>query len=182
MLIQSHLPARVAASRPAGPSPAGPRLAVCGAHGGAGTTTLAALLDPAADLGAIRRCAAGPSLVAARMPGPLLLACRPDTWSAELATAAVTVLAKAGHEVAVLVITGDGWPQTAVAAARYRMLSARVGAVVAVPFVPALRGCSDPAGVRLPRGARRALARIRLITAVPEPARPAPEEVHDERR
>jgi hypothetical protein len=152
---------------------------VCGAHGGAGTTTLAALLDPALDLGRVRDGAVTPATGLARMPGPLLLACRPTSWSAELATAAVSALAGAGHETAVLVIVSDGWPQTPVAAARYRLLSARVGAVVRVPFVPALRGCPDPSSVRLPRGARRALARILQLTAVPEQARrPVPEEVH----
>lgn len=179
MLTQFHPHVAEAPERPAGlfPSgPAGPGLAVCGAHGGAGATTLAGLLDPALDLGQVRLDAASPPLGAGRAPGPLLLACRPTTWSAELATAAVSALAGAGQPVAVVVIIDDGWPQTRVAAARYRMLSARVGAVARVPFVPALRGCPDPAMVRLPCAARRALARIRLIT-VP-PARPVPGEVH----
>jgi hypothetical protein len=159
---------------PAGPAGTQPRLAVCGAHGGAGTTTLAGLLGPAADLGAVRLEALGPALAAGELPGPLVLACRPNTWSAELATAAVSALAGAGHRVAAVAIVGDGWPETAVAAARYRLLSARAGAVIRVPFVPALHGCPAPARVRVPRPARRALARIRL-SAVPVQARPVPE-------
>lgn len=184
MLTRFRLPLQGPEKRPAGrspaPGPAGPPLAVCGAHGGAGTTTLAALLDPAYDLGRVRIDAVSPALGLARMPGPLLLACRPTTWSAELATAAVSALAGAGHQVAVLVIAADGWPETPVAAARYRMLSARVRSVVRMPFVPALRGCPDPSSVRLPRNARRALDRILQITttAAPGETRPVLAEVH----
>ena len=148
------------------------QIAVLGAHGGAGTTTLAALLEPAVDLGAIRPGGRCPAPVADPAGGPLLLACRPTTWSATLATAAVSALAGAGRQEVVLVIVGDGWPQTPVAAARYRLLGAQVAAVTRMPFVPALRGCEDPASVRLPRGARRALARIRMIAAPPGAARP----------
>jgi hypothetical protein len=185
-------PKRPAGSETAPSGPAGiqprPRLAVCGAHGGAGTTTLARLLGPADDLGAVRLEPLSRALAGGGLPGPLVLACRPNTWSAELATAAVSALTGAGHQVAAVAIVGDGWPETAVAAARYRLLSARCGAVVRVPFVPALRGCPDPAGVRLPRGARGALARIRLAAAgtatapavVPEQARPMAEDARHE--
>jgi len=139
-------------------------LVVWGAHGGAGTTTLATWLQPAWDMGPARP-AAHPryqaTVVAAR---PLVIACRPTAWSARAATVAVTAVTKAGGQVAVLVIVSDGWPEPAVAAARFRLLEAQVGAVVRIPFVPGLRLADDPATVGLPRRVLRALDQIRVAT------------------
>jgi len=139
-------------------------LVVWGAHGGAGTTTLATWLQPAWDMGPARP-AAHPryqaTVVAAR---PLVIACRPTAWSARAATSAVTAVTKAGGQVAVLAIVSDGWPEPAVATARFRLLEAQVGAVVRIPFVPGLRLADDPASVGLPRRVLRALDQIRAAT------------------
>lgn len=161
-------PARLAQG-PQGPpvSPgraASPRMAIAGAHGGAGASTLAALLAPARDLG----------VVPARPPrGPvppeiaLVLATGCTVSAAARATAAVRVLAEGGALVAVLAVTGDGLPEPAEAAYRFRVLEGRVGGLVRVPFIPALRASCDPGRVRLPRRALRALSEIRFLAAIP---------------
>lgn len=147
-------------SRQAAPA----RVAVAGAHGGAGTSTLAALLAPARDLGAVP--AGPPGRV--QLPGlPLVLAAGCTVCSAARAVAAVRVLAGHGAAVAVLAVTGDGLPEPAEAAYRFRVLEGRVGVLVRVPFIPALRAASDPRQVRLPRSALKALDEIRSLAAFP---------------
>jgi len=132
------------------------RVAVTAAHGGAGASTLAVLLGSAWDLGAV---VPGP-------PGvPLVLAARCTTASAGRAVNAVRALGGQGALVAVLAVTGDGLPEPAEARYRFRLLEARVGGIVRVPFIPALRAASDPRQVRLPRAARRALEEIRSLAA-----------------
>jgi hypothetical protein len=135
-------------------------LVLAGAHGGAGTSTLAALLAPAWNMGAI-----GPPAVSRlRACGwPVVLAARSTVASAGRAATVVTALAAAGVPVAVLVVTGDGLPEPAEARYRFRVLEGRVGAVVRMPFVPAFRVAGNPAQVRLPGRARRALAEIRAL-------------------
>jgi hypothetical protein len=146
------------------PGPA-PTLAVLGAHGGAGTSTLSALLG-AADLGCRYDDQLPPVLTSGGRGlsgSALLLACRPTTVSATYATEAIRDLAALRIPVAVLVICGDGWPETPVATARYRLLSAQVGTVTRMPFIPVIRGYGHPEQVRLRRGARNALATIRTL-------------------
>jgi hypothetical protein len=139
------------------------RVAVTGAHGGAGASTLAALLAPSWDLGPVRGKTAPP------LPAglPVVLAARCTAASAARAVAAVRLLDGLGVAVAVLAVTGDGLPEPAEAAYRFRVLEARIGAVVRVPFIPALRAASDPRQARLPRRALRALEQIRSLAAVP---------------
>jgi len=142
-------------------------LVICGAHGGAGTTTLAQLLSPAWDMGAMRpaRDPRSPAIIAHGRP--LLVACRNTAAAAAAATAAVAALTRPRARVAVLVIVSDGWPQPPAATARFRLLGPRVGAVIHLPFIPALRLADGPAGVPLPRAARRALDQIRAATGRP---------------
>ena len=135
-------------------------LVIWGAHGGAGTSTLAAWLQPAWDAGAMRR-EPDPQYPAQVVRGRVLVvACRITAWSAAQATRAVTAVTRQGGHVAVLAVTSDGWPAPKTAAARFRLLEPRVGAVVWMPFIPALREAADPAVVPLPRLALRALAKI----------------------
>jgi len=137
-----------------------PEVVIWGAHGGAGTSTLATWLQPAGDLGAM-----GPE------PDPLypadaaagrvlIVACRGTAWSAAQATRAVAAVRSQGGHVAVLAVTGDGWPEPATAARRLRLLEPQAGAVIRVPFIPGLRLADEPASVPLPRRALRALAQI----------------------
>ena len=135
-------------------------LVIWGAHGGAGTSTLAAWLQPAWDAGSMR-------------PGPnpqypaqlardrvLLVACRNTAWCAAQATKAVAAVTRQGGEVAVLVVTSDGWSEPTTAGSRFRLLEPLVGAVVYMPFIPAFREVAEPTDVSLPRLALRALAKI----------------------
>jgi hypothetical protein len=149
------------------PPPRLPELVLWGAHGGAGTSTLAALLQPAWDMGAM--CNRPDPRHAPVSPAgrPLLLTCRNTPWSAMRATGAVSAITVPGGWVAALVIVSDGWPEPESATARFRLLDARVGAVVRMPFVPALRLGDDPARAVLSRGARHALDQIRTLAGQP---------------
>jgi hypothetical protein len=149
--------------RAAGP-PRRPLLAeivVVGAHGGAGVSTLAALLRPAWDMGVVRGSRTGGPL---RLGGrPVVLAARNTVAAARRAVAATTAITRQGSQVAVLVVVSDGLPEPAEARYRFRVLEGRVGAVVRMPFVPALRVAGSPLQVDLPRRALRALAEIRML-------------------
>jgi hypothetical protein len=143
-------------------------LVVWGAHGGAGTTTLATWLRPAWDMGAARPAMHPRYPVTMTAGRPLILASRCTTWSARAATAAVAAVARAGSRVTVLAIISDGWPEPSTATARFRLLEPRVEAVVHIPFVPGLRLTDDPSSVALPRRALRALDQIRAATGGPK--------------
>jgi hypothetical protein len=135
-------------------------LVIWGAHGGAGTSTLATWLQPAWDTGAMspEPDPRYPAQVAAGRV--LVVACRSTVWSAAQATRAVTAVSRQGGHVAVLAVVSDGWPEPTTAASRFRLLEPRTGVVVRVPFVTGLRLADDPDSVPLPRRALRALAEI----------------------
>ncbi len=123
-------------------------LVVVGAHGGAGATTLAILLRPAWDMGAMRpgRDARYPALVAHGRP--LLLVCRNTTAAAAAATAAAAALLSPGAAVSVLVVVSDGWssgcrsyPRSGSPATRRRC---RCRAVPSVRSVTSARWPADP--------------------------------------
>ena len=158
---------------PAWMRPPGPRrgeLVVWGAHGGAGTTTLATWLTPAWDMFSMRPAPDQRYLKAIAAGRPLLVACRNTAWSASRATAAVAAVTGMGGRVAALAVVSDGWPEPRTATARFRLLEPQVGAVIRVPFVPGLRLADNPADVPLSRSARRALDQIRAATGRPQPA------------
>jgi hypothetical protein len=137
---------------------------IWGAHGGAGTSTLAAWLQPAWDMGAMGPEPEPPYPAAVARGRALVVACRTAVWSASQATKAVTAVTTQGGRVAVLAVVGDGWPEPATARHRFRLLEPHVGAVIRVPFVFGLRLADDPAEVPLPRRARRAVAQIQAAT------------------
>jgi hypothetical protein len=136
-------------------------IVVAGAHGGAGTSTLAALLYAAWDMGPI--VDVDPAYPGVRAHGrPLIVVCRNTVAASRHATQAVTALHAAGEPVTVLVIASDGAgrePQDATA--RFALLEGRLGGTVRMPFVPALRLVDDPVQVALPAKALRALEEIR---------------------
>ena len=144
-------------------------IVLAGAHGGAGTSTLAVLLAPAWDTGVISGPAAGGLRPGGR---PVVLAARNTVAAAGRAVTATGAVARAGAWVAVLVVVSDGLPEPAEARYRFRVLEGRVGAVVRMPFVPAFRVTADPSRGDLPRRARQALAEIRVLTCAQAP-RPA---------
>ena len=159
--------------RPGGAPPRRPPIAeivVAGAHGGAGTSTLAALLAPAWDMGVIQPAAPAGGL----RPGgwPVVLAVRGTVAAAGHAVTAVTAITATGLPVAALAVIGDGLPEPAEARYRFRVLGARVP-VVRIPFVAAFRVAGSPLQVDLPRRARRALAEIRALARQQAPY-PAP--------
>jgi hypothetical protein len=139
-------------------------VAVAGAHGGAGVSTLAVLLGSAWDLGVVPRH--GRDWLEVRAGGrPLVLVARNTVVAAECALVAINAVEQLGGRVAVLAVVSDGLPVPKAAAYRFRVLTARVGAVVRVPFAGSLRLTGDPGGVRLPHGMRRAVAEIRALTS-----------------
>ena len=170
-----------AASRPRPSAPrrvAGPprrpplaEIVLVGAHGGAGVSTLAALLSPAWDMGAVRGSRPGGPLRAGGRP--VVLAARNTVPAAGRAVAATTAITGQGTQVAVLVVVSDGLPEPAEARYRFRVLEGRVGAVVRMPFVLALRAADSPLQVDLPCRALRALAEIRALAQEQAPY-PAP--------
>ncbi|MEU5992816.1 hypothetical protein ABZ806_27935 [Spirillospora sp. NPDC047418] len=137
---------------------------VAGAHGGAGTSTLAALLPALWDLGSI-----GPLLEFDRPPlqargRPVVLAVRNTAVAAKDATTAIGALADWDERVAALAIVSDGGPESREATARFALLEGRrVGGVVRVPHVRALRLVEDPSQVVLPGKARQALDELRRL-------------------
>jgi len=139
-----------------------PELVIWGAHGGAGTSTLAAWLQPAWDMGAMRAEPDPPYPAEVASGRALVVACRDTAWASRQATKAVSAVIAQGGQVAALAVVSDGWPEPAIAASRFRLLEARAGSVIRVPFVPALRATDDPSAVTLPRRARSALVQIHV--------------------
>jgi hypothetical protein len=138
---------------------------VAGAHGGAGTTTLAALLGAAWDMGAILD--PDPAYPPVRAHGrSLIVVCRNTVPAARHATRAVTALHACGEQISALAIVSDGTrAEPADASARFALLEGRLGGTVRIPFVPALRLVDDPTSVALPAKARRALAHLQDLIA-----------------
>jgi hypothetical protein len=147
-------------------------IVVVGAHGGAGATTLAILLRPSWDIGAVRRPAPGRPAIRPTWGRPLVLVSRNTAVAAARAIAAANAIKWQSERIAVLAVVSDGLPEPAAAAYRFQVLAARVGAVVRVPFIVSLRTADDPAQVDLPRNARRAIADIRA-KALPSATVPA---------
>jgi hypothetical protein len=135
-------------------------IVVAGAHGGAGTSTLALWLQPAWNAGVVRHPARNG---AAFSTGgrPLVLAAQNTVPAAGRATDAVNSLIWQGAPVDVLAVISDGLPEPGEASYRFGVLAGRVAVIVRVPFVASLRVAASPAGVDLPRKARRALDEIR---------------------
>jgi len=160
-------------SQAAGPSRRPPlaEIVLVGAHGGAGVSTLAALLSPAWDMGAVQ--GGRPSGQLRPSGRPVVLAAGNTVAAAGRAIAATMAITRHGTHVAVLVVVSDGLPEPAEARYRFRVLEGRVGAVVRMPFVPALRAAGSPLQVDLPRRAIRTLAEIRTLAQEQAPC-PAP--------
>src|SRR5580658_415721 len=79
-----------------------PELVIWGAHGGAGTTTLASWLQPAWDMGAMSPEPDPPYPATIARGRALVVVCRNTAWSACQATKAVTAVTTQGGSVAVL--------------------------------------------------------------------------------
>lgn len=145
-------------------------LVACGAHGGAGASTLAELLGSCWDMGVLRHRPDSRYPAVVTYGRPLIVVCRNTVAAAERATAAVMEVTQPGGQVAALAIVADGaGREPREASARFRLLESRVGRVVRVPFVMALRLVDDPAAVPLPRRMEQAIEELRAL-AVTAPA------------
>ena len=139
-------------------------LLLVGAHGGAGVSTLVRLLAPAAvDLGAPRdwRHIANPGW----QPVGVVTGC--TVAATGQAVYQVAAAERAGIAPRLLLVVGDGWPVPRAARARLRLLSARVGRIVRVPYVPAWRYVEQPDPAHLPRAVELALAAVRAAADGP---------------
>jgi hypothetical protein len=140
-------------------------LLVVGAHGGAGTTTLAALMHQALDMGTV----SGPSKPGhspLRAEGrPVVVVARNTVPAAWHATRAVTAIDAGrgeadGHIAALVIVSDGGRSEPKEATARFALLQGRVCGLVRMPFVPALRLVDDPTVVDLPAKARQVLETV----------------------
>jgi hypothetical protein len=167
-----------------GRAPALTGILIAGAHGGAGTSTLAALLRaeigacrpeariPVRDLPALpdgdpRRIAAGTALPG-RVTGPLILALRGTADGARRAVIAVTALGYLGIRPAALALVADGaGPLPKAAASRLDLIGDRAGPVIGIPFAAELRAGAEPGSGRMPARLLRAVAGLAEL-AVPQ--------------
>ena len=135
-----------------------------GVQGGAGATTVAALLRDAVDLSPVGRRRWRWAEYATHWTWlPLVLVARGTARGTADAVAAVDEVATMGLRPAVLAVVGDGWwPEPAAVRARLAMLSARVGAVVRIPYVPRWRYVDDPLAAEPPARVSAAVERIRV--------------------
>lgn len=144
----------------------GPEVVVVGAHGGAGCTTLAALLKPSWDLGSLaHRYQPGTPPVYSK-GRPLVLVCRNTVPASRAATTAITVLHGYEERVACLAVISDGAAEPKDASARLLLLESRVGGIVRFPYLRELRLLDEPSGVQLNGRAQRALADIRHLACL----------------
>ncbi|MFD0904780.1 hypothetical protein [Actinomadura sediminis] len=138
-------------------------MVVAGAHGGAGTSTLAALLPAAWDMGVVRAEPDADRCPVQAKGRPVVLAVRNTAAAARCATAAVGVLRRWGEGVEALAIVSDGGPEPRDATARFALLEWQVGGVVRIPHVRALRLVDNPVEVALPGKAQQALDGLRRL-------------------
>jgi hypothetical protein len=156
---------------------------IAGAHGGAGVTTLAALLrlefgglppgqaprigemPPVPDADPARIAAAGWLPV----PPPcavLIIAARGTAEGARRAVIAVTALERRAIRPAALAVVADGaGPEPRQAAQRFALVGERCGPLIRVPFAAALRAGAAPGSVRLPRRLLNATYALAAVAA-----------------
>ncbi|MEU6038642.1 hypothetical protein ABZ801_24850 [Actinomadura sp. NPDC047616] len=144
---------------------------VVGAHGGAGTSTLAALLPAAWDMDPIKPVPVPGRRSLCANGRPIVLAVRNTAAAAKNATAAIAALRAWDQQVAALAIVSDGGPETRDATARFALLAPRVGGVVRIPYVRALRLVDDPRQVALPGKAQQAVNELRGLLGAPPAGR-----------
>lgn len=136
------------------------KVAVVGAHGGAGVTTLAFWLRPARDFGVIRRLGQGVSSWNIHEL-PVVLVARNTLVAAKRAKDAVSTITWRRGKPVVLAVVSDSLPEPIEATRSFDRLDRRVAAIVRVPFVAALRVTLNLTEVELPKAARDAIAEIR---------------------
>ena len=173
-----------AGRRPPRPTrPAAPQIVIAGAHGGAGVSTLAALLrlefdgvppghapqigemPPVPDADPERIAAAG--WLPTPPPGTvLIIAARGTAEGARRAVIAVTALERRAIRPAALAVVADGaGPEPRQAVQRFGLIGGRCGPLVRVPFAAALRAGTAPESARLPRRLLNATYALAVLVA-----------------
>jgi hypothetical protein len=123
-------------------------------HGGAGTTTLAALIGAAHEAGPI-----SPASLTAAAGRAVVAVTRGTAAGSRLAADAANALRAGGASKIVVAVVGDGpWPEPLAARARLRALAGHVP-VVRVPYIARWRFEDEPSVV--PARYERALGRLR---------------------
>jgi hypothetical protein len=133
--------------------------AFLGCHGGAGTSTLAALFPGSADLGSFDSKA----LLRRGIEGSVILVCKDGVPASSRATEVVNILGFLGQRVDALVVVADAPNRVpAHTRSRLRLLGGRVPAIIFFPYVPQFRYVDISAAptVRLPKKAHAALGSI----------------------
>ncbi|MGI5171479.1 hypothetical protein ACQEU3_44750 [Spirillospora sp. CA-253888] len=147
--------------------PIGRGLVIVGAHAGAGAGTLATLIGrdrdvPVWNMGAIDRLVED-SLPPVRARGrPVVVVARNTVMAAQHAIRAVTALdAAGGPRIAALVIVSDGaGREPRDATTRFALLQGRVGGLVRLPFINALRLVNSPDEVETSAKTREAIGQV----------------------
>ena len=143
-------------------------LLVAGAHGGAGSTTLAKLLHPALDMGTVSGTPKPGRAPLQPRGRPVVVVSRNTVSAAWHATRAVTAIDACrdetdGHIAALVIVSDGGRSEPKEATARFALLQGRVCGVVRMPFIPALRLVDDPTTVELPVKARQVLDAVKEL-------------------
>jgi hypothetical protein len=126
-------------------------------------STLAALLQPAFDVGVVRDWSAFGN----PQQHPLGVVTGWTVSAAGQAVAQVAAAVRAGMPPRVLIAVEDGWPQPKAARVRFRLLETQVGRVVHIPFVRAWRYVDQPDPAAVPRPVLRALDEVRAAVYGP---------------
>ncbi|WP_067479555.1 hypothetical protein [Actinomadura hibisca] len=142
-------------------------LVIVGAHAGAGASTLTSLVGrdrniPVWNMGTIDRLVEG-SLPPVQARGrPVVVVARNTVMAAQHAIRAVTALdAASGPRIAALVIVSDGaGREPRDATTRFALLQDRVGGLVRLPFINALRLVNSPDEVEIPARTREAIGQV----------------------
>jgi hypothetical protein len=142
---------------------------VVAGHGGAGASTVAALLHEAAGLDAALEAAGARRAQLLQRPRQVLLVARATAYGT--ASAALALGALPPTFTPVLVLVADS-PLPDPPAVRYRLraLGARLAGTVRIDYLPAARGIDDPRELASsPAGRRAAAALLRQLAALHTP-------------
>lgn len=136
--------------------------AVCAAHGGAGASTVAAMLDP---VGAgIASVVSSAAVAAGRRP---VLVARDSAYGTARAAAVLAEWPQGTARPVLVVVAAAPCGAPAVARFRLRVLAAGCAGLARVPYLHALRAADDPVLALDQRPVARAAVRLRQRLRVP---------------
>lgn len=129
---------------------------VAGSHGGAGASTVAALLDQAAGPGVALEAAGARRAQLLERPRRLLLVARPTAYGTARAAAALAALPPSAAKPLLVLVADSPLPDPPAARYRIRALRARVAGVARLGYLPAARALDDARDLAATPGGRRA--------------------------